>query len=81
MDDEKEWAKTKDTITEKLGVETADCVMDLVSNFHVSVSVPPMAVKSVCPSDRSTVDLTAHCSSQVVPSPPRKKQKSSHEKN
>ena len=38
----------------------------------------PTVVKSVCSSDGSvsTVDLTAHCSSQVEQSPPKKKQKS-----
>ena len=81
IDDEKEWTKTKDTVSVKLGLKTADCLTDLVLNFHVSTespTVPPAAMKSVCPlgGSVSTVDVTAHCSTQVDQSPPKKKQKS-----
>jgi len=44
--------RIKDTISDKLGIETADCVTELVSNLHVSsvplnVPVPPTAME-VC---------------------------------
>jgi len=50
IDDEKEWAKTKETITAMLGLKTADCVGDLVNlDFVASAesSATPLLLRSL----------------------------------
>ena len=81
IDDQKEWAKTQETINVKLGIKTADCVDDLVNldflaNASAESTAPPVAMESIDGSV-SMVDLTAQCSTQdqVDQSPPKKKPK------